>query len=437
MSRNAQPKSISIVLDSTGSNRVKYDGNQLNFSFQSYRDCLSFKEAELEQLKDDCKIAFTSRSIDSADENYSSGSTFFLNAGAQPRCYLENLAMAIFRLHTKDAVFDATCSGAEWWTQVIDSRDDIGWHWDRDYGLEEDQGLHIHPHLATVTYLSDCGGPTIVLNKKGTLYSHEDIFGPVPDEVVISRPLLCKHISFDGRLLHAAPSDDVDEDDENDADDDNAGENDERHEERDEKGEEKDVDGGNVREVEKVIKESGDDDDDDSDEGDEGDDDDDDVNDDDDDDETFPKRVTFLVNIWLNHTPVQSKPFPAARMRLLQTPTASGPRFFEQPTAVAAPIIQMSQIVWTSVNSGSSSSHNNSFSNNSSSGSDLQRRSWKFTEGDDTYRVSLNLPAASTMSELAAQHDAFRLVYAGSDVHCPQIDCITRKKRRACVHAEG
>ena len=42
-----------------------------------------------------------------------------------------------------------------------------GFHWDRDYGLEESEGLCLYPHLATVTYLSDVGAPTIVLNDVG------------------------------------------------------------------------------------------------------------------------------------------------------------------------------------------------------------------------------------------------------------------------------
>ena len=59
-------------------------------------------------------------------------------------------------------------SGAEWWTQVIDTDDDIGFHWDRDYGEEEKHGKHIYPAFGTVTYLSSLGGPTVVLDMEGT-----------------------------------------------------------------------------------------------------------------------------------------------------------------------------------------------------------------------------------------------------------------------------
>ena len=42
-----------------------------------------------------------------------------------------------------------------------------GFHWDRDYGLEQAKGLCVYPHLATVTYLGDAGGPTIVVDAAG------------------------------------------------------------------------------------------------------------------------------------------------------------------------------------------------------------------------------------------------------------------------------
>jgi len=58
-------------------------------------------------------------------------------ASGVPRCGLESLALSIFREHAKGAKFDPSRSGAEWWTQAIDVRDDIGVHFDRDYGMEE------------------------------------------------------------------------------------------------------------------------------------------------------------------------------------------------------------------------------------------------------------------------------------------------------------
>jgi len=79
----------------------------------------------------DCSKAFTCRALASSTDNYSTGATFFIRADTEPRCLLESTAKSIFKYYTKSMNFDPANSGAEWWTQVIDSRDEIGVHWDR------------------------------------------------------------------------------------------------------------------------------------------------------------------------------------------------------------------------------------------------------------------------------------------------------------------
>ena len=113
--------------------RVPFDGH-LNYDFGNFHDCLTFSPDELEVLKKDCFEAFSCRSIEAENEDYSSGSTYFIESDQKPRCRLEQLALSIFHSHTNGAMYESNCSGAEWWTQVIDCRDDIGFHWDRDYG---------------------------------------------------------------------------------------------------------------------------------------------------------------------------------------------------------------------------------------------------------------------------------------------------------------
>jgi hypothetical protein len=214
-------------------------------------------DTSLETLQKDCAIVFNSRAIDT-DENYSSGSTYFIKANETPNSTLEALAKAIFEQHTRGKTFDVEKSGAEWWSQVIHSDDDIGVHWDRDYGLEEEEGVHVHPNFGTVTYLSNRGAPTIVLNKIGSKTADEDILGNIK-EMVISHCHAGNHLRFNGDLLHAAPSEVIqallDDEDENDEEDDD--EDDEN--------------------VEKLIE------------------------------NISKKRITFLVNIWLNHIPSQSQ----------------------------------------------------------------------------------------------------------------------------------
>jgi hypothetical protein len=184
----------------------------------------------------DCLAVFTAREKEQ-DEPYSAGVTYFCPALMKPRCALEALALSVFHRHCQllePGVMIPEQSGAEWWTLVLDcdekdstaksdpagngdgeddeedEGDDVGLHFDADYGLEDQvPNLLLHPRLATVTYLTDHGAPTLVLDQRS----------PTPDEWQknvlhnrsvrkgwISHPRVGKHLAFDGRLLHGAPS---------------------------------------------------------------------------------------------------------------------------------------------------------------------------------------------------------------------------------------
>jgi hypothetical protein len=228
--------------------RIKFKG-KMNFEFESFENCLPDSPDLLECMRKDCATAYNRKddAVDTAavgETDYAAeGCTYFQKADEAPRCWPEELALMIFRHHTRDAKFDPASSGAEWWTMVVNSESDIGFHWDRDYGLEGASGYNVHPQLGTVTYLTANGGPTVVLNKRGELLSQDDHSGDA-EEMVVSRPKVGKHVKFDGRLLHAAPADLIPADPAS-------------------------------RGV---------------------------------------KRVTFLVNVWLNNIPLQTKRYPAAAL---------------------------------------------------------------------------------------------------------------------------
>jgi hypothetical protein len=139
-----------------------------------------------------------------------------------------------------------------------------------------------------VTYLSKAGGATVILDMPGSHYPTTP--GGAVDcplrKCVISRPEVGKHITFDGLALHGAPGDLF----------------------------EKETDSSTGSE------EGGDDDDDEEEEGEE---------------DTRQHRVTFLVNIWLNHIPTQAEPLHedlAADMQEPLTAAAAAP-----PSYSAAP----------------------------------------------------------------------------------------------------
>lgn len=173
----------------------------------------------------------------------------------KPRCYLEKMALEIFHHHVPNSpspnfFYDPDTSGAEWWVQLRPSppgtgrysmlasdgdndEDDmaksgISFHWDKDEDLRImcSGSMYIHPHISTVTYLTDLGAPTMVLTKRvdpftgeyvkgnhGNGAKHEgksDGGGDQDEDVTegfVSWPKRGKHLSFDGRYLHAAPSD--------------------------------------------------------------------------------------------------------------------------------------------------------------------------------------------------------------------------------------
>jgi hypothetical protein len=162
--------------------------------------------------------------------------TFWMPAdGTEPRCAFEKMALDVFHHHVpKDLVYDASSSGAEWWVQLrpsppgigryamLDtdpdemSKNGISFHWDKDEDLRIAAGgsLYIHPHLSTVTYLTSLGAPTVALNCRVHPMTGDWLVpGTREDleedkvEAFVSWPLQGKHLSFDGRFLHAAPPD--------------------------------------------------------------------------------------------------------------------------------------------------------------------------------------------------------------------------------------
>lgn len=114
----------------------------------------------------------------------------------------------------------------------------------------------MYPHLGTVTYLTSLGGPTIVLDHVGSPNTNISSCIDNVSNVWLSEPREFKHFIFDGRFLHGA-SDSIFEGDE-------------------------------------VSREN--------------------------ENDSSRRRVTFLVNIWLNHIPIESKPLPSSVVRKLQLP---------------------------------------------------------------------------------------------------------------------
>ena len=80
---------------------------------------------------------------------------------------LEQVARSIFAKHAAAlGHYDPRRSGAEYWSLCIDADDDdVGLHWDKDFALEAETGTNLTPAVATVTYLTAHGAPTIMLSR--------------------------------------------------------------------------------------------------------------------------------------------------------------------------------------------------------------------------------------------------------------------------------
>ena len=308
-----------------------------------------------QELAEECRSAFTVKELQNG-ESYSSGSTFFIGCNDKPSCPLERLALDIFDMHVPSSgqkvSFDSNRSGAEWWTQVIDSRDDIGAHWDRDYGIEEEEAMNVHPHLATVTYLSAAGGPTLVFDRKGFYDSNTDISNGSGKWVFVSFPKIGKHISFGGSLLHAAPATFDGADDDDDDDDDKEGE---------EINSEYSDDGDNQSQG--------------------------------------IERVTFLVNIWINHIPTHACRFRNCNPNPNPNSSLDHSSGLQQPRIVSATNIEVENVLCVR-----HSICQESDGNSSNVGNEDGARHWNsgtcralpFVHHGSEFKVFYTLPADST-----------------------------------------
>ena len=165
---DSEPDGMFVMLGGDG--RVFGCGDGIDHSFRCYRGLVPLPPsrpsdagdaheapapATIDELVRDCLLV---------DSPLADGATFWLGADAvdAPRCALEELAGAIFHLHTRDCDdYDPETSGAEWWVQ---SRPGLSCHWDKDEELRVAAGLFVHPQVSTVTYLTAgaAQAPTLV-----------------------------------------------------------------------------------------------------------------------------------------------------------------------------------------------------------------------------------------------------------------------------------
>jgi len=191
-------------------------------------------------------------------------------------CGLERLAQQIFRQDCASFGVDMTVVGAEFWVQLKPvsgkyneknaGAEAIDLHYDKDEAMAESFGLGCFPVMSTVTYLTSpsFSPPTVVFERRYD--ENED--DPI-QEMLISHPSLGKHLVFDGRLVHGAPS----------------------HYalRRPDESHSMNLDGDSSLSNMNTTQQ-----------------------------QTAADRITFLVNIWVNHKPAAVQPLPSTLRELLR-----------------------------------------------------------------------------------------------------------------------
>ena len=162
---------VAIAHDGT----IEGTTEHLDLSTRCYDDALQC--ARLDELKRD--LEFVASPLVPQD-------TFWLGAGETPRCALEAVALEIFRKHAGVSPHAADPkSGVEWWAQVKDpaaaseAAREVCFHWDKDEQAHTLHGMYVFPQLATVTYLSRGGAPTVVLDKRPDSFTGAIVDGSV------------------------------------------------------------------------------------------------------------------------------------------------------------------------------------------------------------------------------------------------------------------
>ena len=137
--------------------------------------------------------------------------TFWLNKEQKPNCYLEFMAQQVMIHHESKVPSDSELIGVEFWVQVKpwvqeveqqqqQQHKSIGLHYDKDENLAEDFNIGVYPYISTVTYLTTGGASTIIVSNM-----QQSPIGTPIGEITVSHAVKSKHICFNGTLLHGAP----------------------------------------------------------------------------------------------------------------------------------------------------------------------------------------------------------------------------------------
>eukprot|EP00966_Prymnesium_polylepis_P274904 6351963-Prymnesium_polylepis.1 len=146
-------------------------------------------------------------------------------APALLRYVAEVLDFYLDQVEAEGGAIDRSRCGAEFWVQRRAAGQGLPFHWDKDEALRNAADVLLHPAVSTVTYLTDGGAPTVLLEVRASGGGGGVPGGPLSDEgaellvgtrrrpvvsdgpprhaaALISYPRAGKLLAFSGALLH-------------------------------------------------------------------------------------------------------------------------------------------------------------------------------------------------------------------------------------------
>ena len=120
----------------------------------------------------------------------------------EPRTASEMAVALLFKIAFPDGKLPAGgIGGGEWWVQLRNTNENIGFHVDKDEGVASEEQWMKMPVLSTITYLTNEGGPTLILDQASNRGGNVQI-PELPTSGVLVYPKKNRHVLFKGNLQH-------------------------------------------------------------------------------------------------------------------------------------------------------------------------------------------------------------------------------------------
>lgn len=100
----------------------------------------------------------------------------------------------------------AAIVGVEWWVRLKPVGMPMALHFDKDEALVKRTGQICHPAYSGILYLTDVGGPTVIIDQSVSKDGRR-LFPPESDRGVLSQPKRNTFLAFPGHLRHGVVAD--------------------------------------------------------------------------------------------------------------------------------------------------------------------------------------------------------------------------------------